>query len=115
MLVWTLGTVSVCMAWDASAKLRGRAAAERDVRAGRLEILIYGLPSASQVEYAQVFRKKYGVEVKVVAGCVVSEALVAYVAGYNEVSESLVKKRFGRQVFEAVEREAEALHRRKVR
>jgi hypothetical protein len=86
-------------AWWLAAPLRGQIAAHLDVWRGHYRVLGYGLPTSSRPEYARLLRERYGIEFRPVAGCVVSEALISYVRGYNEVSTAAANREFGHDVF----------------
>ena len=91
--------IGVLIGWDLSAKIRGQMVAHLDVARGHYEILVLGLPMAWRPEYGRLLRERYGIEMRVVAGCVVSESLLAYTSGYNAVSERAVNLKFRRDVF----------------
>jgi hypothetical protein len=93
-------------AWSVAAPLRGRMAARSDVRHGHYKILSYGLPPSWLPEYARLLRERYGVELRPVAGCIVSDGLVSYVDSYDEVSAAAVIRKFGRDVFKECEGDA---------
>lgn len=77
--------------------------------------MTYALPARWREDYAGILQQKYGIEMNVVAGCGVTNALTAYVEGYNEVVGGFAIRKFGRDVFGEVAREAEAGYRAKVR
>jgi hypothetical protein len=89
--------------WGLTAQIRGRFAARRDVARGQYVELSYGLPPEWLPEYARLLRARYGVELRSVAGCIVSEELIAYVNGYDEISADAVNRKFGRDVFKECE------------
>jgi hypothetical protein len=57
-------------------------------------------------ETARLLRQRYGIELRVVAGCIVTKPLVAYVDGYNMVSMAAAGRKFGHDVFETTMRDA---------
>jgi len=69
---------------------------------GRHEVLAFGLAAAWRSEYARLLRKRYGIEMRVVAGCCVKESLVAYVDSYNAVSADAASRKFGHNVFQEI-------------
>ena len=91
--------VTGLMASQGSERMRGEASAKSDIAHGRYRELTYGLPGPGRLEYTRVLRERYGIEVRVVAGCVVPPTLIDYVAGYNSVSMAAAKRKFGRNVF----------------
>jgi hypothetical protein len=85
----------------------GAKEARADLKDGKLALCTYGLP----VEWAQYYRAilaaKYGVQTRVLAGCVVSQELCRYAADYNTVMEKEIVRRFGADVFDRTANEAE--------
>jgi hypothetical protein len=92
--------------WSASAPLRGRMAARSDIQRGHYRILSYGLPPSWLPDYARLLKERYGVELHPVAGCIVSNGLVSYVDGYDEISAAAIIRKFGRDVFKECEEDA---------
>jgi hypothetical protein len=88
------------LAWDASATLRGQLAARYDLARGVYCILAVGLPSGYRPEYARLLHERFGVEMSVVAGCVVSEPLLRYVDGYDRLSIAASNRRWRRDIFQ---------------
>ena len=100
--------IVVCsVAWSHSANVRGRMMARIDLSRGKCRVLTFGM-GAPHPEEAEMFRTRYGVELKAVAQCIVSPGLMEYVRGYNKVSREALRRKFGRDVvlstFEEVER-----------
>ena len=85
--------------WEASSGLRGYLAARVDVARGHYRLLEVGLPVSYRLEFDRMLRERYGVETSVVAGCVVTEELLAYVARYNAVSMNAANRKFGHNIF----------------
>jgi hypothetical protein len=71
--------------------------AETDFAAGRYRMLVYGLRAVNSVQDARL--KKEGVEVKAIAGCIVSEGIIEGARVYNEVMRERLKAKLGRDVF----------------
>jgi hypothetical protein len=93
-------------AWEVSADILGQLVADFDVARGHYQILEWGLPVSWRPEYNRLLRERYGIETRVIAGCVVSESLIAYAAGYNAVSTNAAKRKFGHDVFDRSNAEA---------
>lgn len=93
--------------WEVAAPMRGTLAAHVDVVRSRYRLLTYGLPAPWLPGYARLLRQKYGIEVKAVAGCVVSWQLTSYVDSYDRVSMAGAIRKYGRDIFDECEREAE--------
>jgi hypothetical protein len=79
--------------------IRGQLVAHFDVARGHYEILTLGLPAPWRSEFARILRDRYGIEQRVVAGCMVTPSLLAYTEGYNQVSMTAANLKFGRDVF----------------
>jgi len=77
------------------------------VARGHYRLLTYGLPVSWLPQYAVLLRKRYGVEVHAVAGCVVSPALISYVDNYDRVSTAAVNRKFGHDVFKECAEDAQ--------
>jgi hypothetical protein len=58
-----------------------------------------------------MLRERYGIETRRVAGCVVSQSLVAYAEGYNSVGADAANRKFGHDVFQESEAEASRIWR----
>jgi hypothetical protein len=103
ILMSVIGIIAILFAasqaWSLSAKQRGYWAARLDLRRGQYILLAYGLPWPWRPEYAKLFRERYGIEVRAVALCIVSETLRSYVDSYDEVIASATNQRFGHDVF----------------
>jgi hypothetical protein len=82
-----------------TAPMRGRLMAHYDVWRGHYAVLAYGLPSPWRPRYSQLLRERYGVEVRTVALCIVSETLRSYADSYDEVSAASANQKFGHDVF----------------
>jgi hypothetical protein len=74
------------------AYVRGRADAHRDIRDGQLIIEVSGFGAGS---IAKPLKDRYGVETRVVAGCVVDDTILGHERGYNVVSAAEIKRRSG--------------------
>jgi hypothetical protein len=88
----------------------GEREASEDLRAGKVVLLGYGLPYPWHAELREIWKHDFDVEFRDVAGCMVTEALVAYVSGYNRVMYAHIAKRLGPDASEAVSRKARALY-----
>ena len=58
----------------------------------------FGYPAPWRGEYGRLLKERYGVQLNPVAGCCVTDSLVEYVRGYNEVSCRLFSKKYGRDI-----------------
>ena len=89
-----------------TAPMRGRVAAHFDVWRGHYVVLAYGLPSPWRPQYTQLLRERYGIEVRTVALCIVSETLRSYADSYDEMSAAAANQKFGHDVFKESEESA---------
>jgi hypothetical protein len=99
-----IGSLVAC--W-LSASLRGQIAARIDVARGDYTLLVYGLPVEWENEDARILQQRYGVRMKAVAGCIVSESLVNYVGAYDRYVTAAANQKFGHDIFKESSEEAE--------
>lgn len=85
----------------------GRCEARRDLTNGVVRLPMYGLPASWSGEFNRILEDKYHVGRFGLAGCLVSEGLVAYANGYSEVSMRFVEERHGTNLWKEVQAEAE--------
>src|ERR1039457_1694823 len=95
----SLMLVAGLIGWWVSGGIRGQLVAHFDVARGHYEILSLGFPAPWRSEFARILRERYGIEQRVVAGCMVTLPLLAYTEGYNRVSMTAANRKFGRDVF----------------
>ena len=74
---------------------------------GHDEVKTFGLPSPYADDYARLLQVRYGVEVRPVAGCGVTQDLIEYVRAYNSAVKSRVETRFGKDVFSECRKDAQ--------
>jgi hypothetical protein len=74
------------------------------LKRGKLLLLSYGLLTPYGEERREIARTKFGIEYRVIAGCVVSEDLVRFATDYNRVMEAAIVSQFGSGVFDVVNR-----------
>lgn len=82
------------------AELRGKVAARIDLGIGSYKVLAIGLRAPWRNEYARLLHERYGIRVQTEAFCVVSHSLVAYITGYNTVSEASTIRKVGHDPFQ---------------
>jgi hypothetical protein len=87
----------------------GTREAKAALREGRLVVLRYGQPAVWVSDYQRILRERYQIEVRTIAGCIVSEGLLAYARDYNAVMRPVIAERFGADVFDKVAKEAETM------
>ena len=100
-LVFGILALVVCveLVREYTASMRGRLTAHFDVWRGHYVVLAYGLPPPRRHQYAQLMRERYGIEIRTVALCIVSETLRSYVDSFDEVSHTAANQKFGHDVF----------------
>lgn len=74
------------------AYVRGRADAHRDIRDGQIALEVSGLGAGG---IAKPLKDRYGIDTRVVAGCVVDDTILGHERGYNVVSAAEIRRRFG--------------------
>lgn len=94
---------------DAFANRDGKREAERELAGGKLVVVLCGLPTDWFHEYCQIMRTRYEIEVRVIAGCMLTAPIRNYASSYNEVMEKRIRALYGDDVFEKVEAEAKVL------
>jgi hypothetical protein len=92
------------------ARREGEAEAERDIQAGSLKLKTCGYPAPWASEWARLLEDRLGVEEECVAGCCVTEELVANIRGYDGRMEREIKRRFGNTALYDIAAEAQARH-----
>jgi thiol-disulfide isomerase/thioredoxin len=85
---------------------KGKADAQKDIANGVLKIQTSG--RGGFFEKNRILREKYGI-LTANRGCLITSEIVSYNKGYNEISKTEIRKRFGEDFFEKVETEAKAL------
>ena len=88
----------------------GRKEAQAALSRGKLIVLEYGLYLPWDEERREFARSNFGIEYRLLGGCVVTEPLVQFTAAYNQMMQPAIIARFGADVFEVVDREGKALH-----
>ncbi len=89
---------------------RGEAFAVEDFENGNYRVLVYGLRPSNTTLSEEYLRQNYGIEFYPIAGCIVSDGIIGGAKGYNAKMKSLLKEKYGKDVFkeaETVERESE--------
>lgn len=92
----------------------GRAEARRDLTNGVVRLPMYGLPASWSGEFDRILEEKYHVGRFGLAGCLVSQGLVAYADGYSEVSRRFIEERHGTNLWKEVQAEAEKASRQRL-
>jgi hypothetical protein len=77
----------------------GHFAAKYDVDHGRYELQTFGLPPPWFQDDAALLQQRYAVNVRPVAGCMVSESQVSYVEAYNDVMAAAANRKYGHDIF----------------
>lgn len=77
------------------AYLDARRDAERDLREGKLSLETFGFGAWL---ITQPLRERYQVEARLVAGCMVDEAILGHARGYNLVAAAEIRKRVGHDI-----------------
>jgi hypothetical protein len=86
---------------------RGQADAQRDIAAGKLIIRMCGRPAPYVFHWLRILKNRYDIQL-INSGCRVSDELLAYISGYNNVSQAEIQQRFGVEVLEQTRQAAQA-------
>lgn len=105
-----LALIVLAIAWVLAAWPLGAVMAHVDHLRGHDEVKTFGLPAEWSDDYAALLRDRYGVELSAVAGCTPSLSFMQYVDGYNRVSESYFKQKYGKDILEECAEEAQVNH-----
>ena len=81
-------------------------AAYFDQSLGDSTLVVYGLPPPWAQEYYQLLSHRYGIRVRRVADCLVSQSLLAYANSYDKISSTTAIRRYGRDIFKECADEA---------
>ncbi len=85
-------------------------AARRDIAAGTLQVVIYGVPAPADLEYEQLLNARFGIEVEL-GGCILPDE---YDRGpYDRAMRQEIERRFGEGVLERTQQEARRLVERR--
>jgi hypothetical protein len=87
---------------------RGRADAQNDISHGILVYEYAGLPAPSDEEATRIFKERYHIELRRVAGDEIRIEAISHMIGYNEISLPEIERRFGKDILEKVDKEAKA-------
>ena len=87
--------------------LNGRAVAQMNIQNGRLIVRTYGLPEPWFALYSSNLITRYHIELRPVAGDLVTDTLLENVKGYNEISEAEIDRRYGTGILDRVAKESE--------
>ncbi|MCW5551812.1 MAG: LysM peptidoglycan-binding domain-containing protein [Verrucomicrobiae bacterium] len=91
----------------------GQADARHDLSNGVMMVKSAGLPGPAWGEYTRLLKEQCNVELLPIAGCIVSEGLLAYLRGYNETSTAAIKQKFGADILAELDKEADARWQKK--
>ncbi len=84
---------------SADATKKGRQLARKDFDAGYYRILYYGYSTGVVSKAEKRLFHKFGVRGYSVAGCMVTEGLIAGANSYNATMQYLLNQKFGRDIF----------------
>lgn len=109
----TTGPDGVCKCprsspWHPCRHSDGARDAEAALRHGAYAFLTYGLPDDEPSDFDAVLHDDYDVVTRRVAGCIVDDDMVRYVAAYNAVMRHNLEQRFGPDIFKTIETKASA-------
>jgi hypothetical protein len=96
------------LAWNFSGYQQGRLLANLDLRFARYRVMAFGPPSPGGVEYATLLQSRYGVELEG-KGCVVTNRVLDFIRGYNDVSVPEIEAVFEKNIFSECRKDAQFL------
>ena len=79
---------------------KGKEDALRDLESNKLILKTFGRQASWSFEWKRLLEERYGIEIVVIAGCIVSEEEIEYVKGYNDISVAEIEKRLGKDVLD---------------
>jgi hypothetical protein len=92
----------------------GKIEAYLDVMRGAYSIRTYGTPDGWIIQSKDILSNEFGIDVVVVAGCIVSGELREKSRGYNDVMEAAIEERYGRGILERLWRRAQSEYQKKL-
>ncbi|MGI8668744.1 MAG: hypothetical protein ACR2J3_02735 [Aridibacter sp.] len=88
---------------------KGKEEALEDIEANKLKLKVSGLKVRWFQEWRKILSDEFGVEIDVIAGCMVLDKDSDYAGGYNEISEKELEKRFGNDILEKTLEKAKSI------
>ncbi len=92
---------------EEAAAIQGRTDALKELEKGVLALETMGLPPVSRRAYIDLLKERHGIQLRVVAGCLVNSSITGHARGFNEVMMEEIAKRFGADALTKVEADAE--------
>ncbi|WP_257307569.1 hypothetical protein [Geothrix campi] len=99
--------ILVLGSWLLVPGLWGSARAGVDLLRGKPEMKVHGLGMSYSMIYWNLLETRYGLHSEIVAGCVVTERQFAYWQGYNRTIRAYYNHKYGRDIFEECDQEAQ--------
>jgi hypothetical protein len=98
---------------DPEAYEHGKADAQRELAQGVLAYETFGLPQPDFSEFRQVLLERYKIEVRAIAGCLIDSKILGHSSGFNQIMEAEIVRRYGKDVWDRAEAEAQQLFQQK--
>ena len=92
----------------------GRSDARHDLSNGVVRLPMYGLPGEWTAEYNHILETKHHIGRLGLGGCLVSAGLLAYADGYSGVSQTWIEQKFGTNIFNQANQEAQAVYQARI-
>lgn len=89
--------------YSKTAYKQGIADAKAEIAKGSLALETFGLQAGGGSVYQQHLKDKYGIELRVVAGCVIDYEILGHARGFNEVMKAEIEKKWPQDVFKEAE------------
>lgn len=108
LLFLTLAALPGCSSdssrgYSKTAYKQGIADAKAEVAKGNLALETFGLQTVGGSAYQQHLKDQYGIESRVVAGCVIDYEILGHARGFNEVMTAEIEKKWPQDVFKEAE------------
>jgi hypothetical protein len=84
----------------------GRKEAQSDIGGGAAKFFLYGKTRSDIAYFSTILKERFGVMVDPLAGCIVSEPLVAFADAYNAEVRQFIAGKFGPTALDEADREA---------
>ncbi len=101
-----------------SGRNSGRADASRDLENSVVVLGTGGLLLRNEREFPRLLRERFGIEERRLAGCLMTDRSKGYEAGYHQIMDAEIERRFGTNIWERIEQareDARKLYEEKLR
>lgn len=89
------------LSYDAAYRA-GRADARRDVARGYFAVEEFGKLPVFYDECVRLAATRYGIHIRVLAGCIIDDDIEGHAKGYNEISHPAIERHFRKDVLSEI-------------